>query len=516
MSFITLIRPPTVSSIHSYSTPITPPLGVAYLSASLERSGHRVTVIDALGAAPLHSAPTCHPQLRYHGLSIEQIIDRIDPQTDAIGISAMFSIEWPNTEQLILAVRERFPTVPIILGGEHATAAWEHVLTTCPAVDLCVLGEGETTIVDIVDRLQNAYASGSRHNDRIPDEIPGTAVRRDGLPVCNQARSRITDLDQLPRPAWHLVPLENYLAGGFGHGVVRGRSMPILATRGCPYACAFCSNSQMWTRRYVTRTPSDVADEIEEYVNTYHATNIDFYDLTAIIHREWILDFCRELQHRNLNITWQLPSGTRSEALDAEVLRWLYRTGCRNITYAPESGSLRTLQRIHKQIQLSSMCESIRAAHREGILLKCNLVIGFPGETRSDILQTLGFAMKLACMGVDDVPLYLFSPYPGSEFYDELRKRGIITDMDNEYFASLGCFMDLSQSSRYCENVGPRELNFYRTVGMAAGYALGYLLRPWRTLRTALNVWNCRGTTVLEQRLCDLKKRWLSASRACP
>ncbi len=500
--FITLIRPATVSSVHAYSIPITPPIGVAYLAGSLEQAGHRVAIVDALGEAPLQQSDTCHPRLRAHGLSIADIVARIDPATDIIGVSAMFSQEWPHTEQLILAIRERFAQVPIVLGGEHATAAWEHVLATCPAVTLCALGEGEQTIVELAERGGEGDLA----------EVAGIAYRCEGRPVCTKRRERMTELDGLPRPAWHLVPMETYLANGYGHGVNLGRPMPILATRGCPYRCAFCSNDQMWTTRYATRSPADVVEEIADYVQQYRASNFDFYDLTAIVRREWILEFCQLLERRRLKITWQLPSGTRSEALDGEVLSWLYRTGCRNITYAPESGSQRTLERIHKKVKLDRMCESVRAARQVGVKTKCNLVIGFPDESRWDVYKTLWFAAKLTAMGVDDVPLYLYSPYPGSELHEELRGRGVIGLMDNDYFASLGCFMDLSQPSWYCRHIGPRELNFYRTAGMAALYGLGYVLRPWRILRTALNVRKNRGATVFEQRLCEMWSRRVAGS----
>ncbi len=537
MSLIALIRPPTVSSAHAYSVPVTPPIGLAYLAAGLEQAGHRVAIIDALGEAPLQRVETCHPQLRAHGLTIAQVVERIDPATDLIGVSAMFSQEWPNTEQLIRAIRARFAQTPIVVGGEHATAAWDHVLSTCPAVDLCAIGEGEETIVELAELAGRGVAGtnvtqlaeshsrdgvcgkGFSHQLKViaPQScgetvlhasVAGIAYRGADGPVCSPRRERIRELDQMPRPAWHLTPIETYLAHGFGHGVNRGRSMPMLATRGCPYRCAFCSNPQMWTTRYVAREPARVVDEIEDYIARYGAQNIDFYDLTAILRREWILEFCRELDRRHIHITYQLPSGTRSEALDAETLAWLYRTGCRNITYAPESGSRRTLERIRKQVKLPRMRASIRAARQAGIRLKCNLVIGFPGEQRVDVWQTLWFAFQLAWMGVDDVPLYLFSPYPGSEFHRQLREQGVISTMDNDYFASLGCFMDLSQSSRYCAHIGPRELNFYRSFGMAAAYAVGYLVRPWRIVRTAMNLWRDQAITVLEQRLCDAKKRW--------
>ncbi len=498
---ITLIRPPTVSTPNAYSVPITPPLGVAYVAASLEAAGHRVDLIDAVGEAPLSRGPTCHPGLVYNGLSIDEIVARIEPSTDAVGISAMFSQEWPHTEQLVCAVRRRFPRVPIVLGGEHATAVWQHILETCPAVTLCVLGEGEETVTDLVD-----YFDGCK----TLEEIPGVAFRRNGRLHHTPHRRRIRKLRQIPRPAWHLVPMETYLDAGFALGVDLGRSMPILATRGCPYQCTFCSNSTMWTNRYVMRDVTDVVDEIADYVEHYRARNIDFYDLTAIVKRAWILEFCRELERRELSITWQLPSGTRTEVLDAEVLRSMYRTGCRNVTYAPESGSERTLRRMKKRISLPRLVESVRAAKRTGLSLKCNIVIGLPGETRGDIWESLRFALRLARLGVDDVGLYLFSPYPGSELFSELREKGIIKKLDNDYFASLGCFMDFRRGSPYCEAVGPRELNLYRSTGMAVCYALSYATHPWRILRTIRNVLIDRSSNALEQRLYELKKRRLA------
>ncbi len=127
----------------------------------------------------------------------------------------------------------------------------------------------------------------------------------------------------------------------------------------------------MWTTRYTTRAPALVVDEIEDYVRRYRVENIDFYDLTAIVKRDWILEFCRLLDARGLRITWQLPSGTRSEALDEPVLRAMYRSGCRNVSYAPESGSERTLEAIKKKVKLDRL-EALdahrraRRAQREG------------------------------------------------------------------------------------------------------------------------------------------------------
>lgn len=504
MALITLIRPPAIASKNSFSVPITPPLGLAYVAAALRERGHEVQFIDALAEGLDNLKPAAHPALIYRGLSTEAILARIDPKARALGVSSMFSLEWPHLDDMIVRIGQRFPGLPVILGGEHPTATYDYILRTNAAVTCVGLGEGEETMCDFADYLDGKRAL---------DAVSSLAYRdMDGKVTKTQTRPRVRDLDTLPWPAWDLVPVETYLGGGYGYGVDIGRSMPVLATRGCPYQCTFCSNPLMWTTRYYMRKPGQVLDEIEFYMKEYGATNIDFYDLTAIVRKEWIIEFCGEIVRRNLQFTWQLPSGTRSEALDREVLEALYRTGCRNLTYAPESGSPQTLKRIKKKIKLDRLVSSISEAKRQGINLKCNLIIGFPQETRWDIYKTMRFMWKLALLGVDDSPLFLFSPYPGSELFDYLRDNGRIREMDNDYFASLACYMDMRVASRYCEHVGPVELNFYRILGMSVFYALSYLSRPHRIARTASNVWRNRSETVFEQRIVDMAKRRLTVT----
>jgi radical SAM superfamily enzyme YgiQ (UPF0313 family) len=271
----------------------------------------------------------------------------------------------------------------------------------------------------------------------------------------------------------------------------------------------------MWTTRYRLRDVSAVVDEISDYVQRYRVSNIDFEDLTAIIKREWILEFCAELQRRGLRITYQLPSGTRSEALDATVLQALFDSGCRNITYAPESGSPRTLDRIKKKLKPERVLQSMRIAKRLGVNLKANLMIGFPGETRRDLLQTLGFGLRAAWLGVDDIPLFPFSPYPGSALYDELRVEGVIPPPDDDYFAGIG-YMDMTSTPSMSRHIGTRELNVYRILGMSAFYLVGYARHPRRIVRTVRNVRTRRSETVLEQRLVEMAFRRAPLTATAP
>lgn len=497
MAHLTLIRPPAVSSLHAYSLAFVPPLGPAYLAGALLAAGHEVAVIDALGEAPLQRSRSVHPRLLTHGLTQAEIVARVPRHTQAIGISVMFSQQWPDVESLVLALAESFPNATIFAGGEHVTATWDYLLGSCPALTLCALGEGEETVVEIAEWVDGKRALTN---------VSGIAFRGEPEPIASPRRARIGEIDTIPLPAWHLFPLENYLSRGFGHGVDRGRSLPMLATRGCPYRCTFCSSPQMWTTRYYLRSVSRVVDEIEEYVRSYRISNIDFEDLTMFVRRDWVLDFAHELERRGLHITYQLPSGTRSEALDAEVLEALYRTGCRNITYAPESGSKHTLHEIKKKLTPGKVLQSMRHAKRLGINVKSNLMIGFPNENRRDLIRTLRFGVHAAWLGVDDLPLFPFSPYPGTELYNQLRQEGKLPELGNEYFASLG-YMDITDTRSYSSYIGTSELNLYRIAGMSTFYLVGYLRRPGRFLRTVRNVLRGRSDSVLEQNLVALLRR---------
>lgn len=495
---VTLVRPPAISTRFTYTIGVVLPLGPAYVAAALLEAGHRVAVIDALGEAPLERGLTSQPNLICHGLSIAEIVDRIDPATDAIGISVMFSQQWPHVDDLCRAIAARFPGVPIFVGGEHVAGTWEFVLSQCPPVTACAIGEGEDTMVELMEWVAGRRALA---------DVAGIACRVDGVPVRTARRQRIRDLDRVPRPAWHLFPVDKYHDGGFTYGVNLGRSMPILATRGCPYQCTFCSSPAMWTTRYYVRDVADVVDEIASYVERYQATNVDFYDLTAIIKRDWILAFCAEIERRDLRITYQLPTGTRSEVLDEEVLAALYRTGCRNICYAPESGSPATLARIKKKVKPERILASIRAANRTGIVVKANLMIGFPGETRSELFETVRFGMRLAWLGVEDLPLFPFIPYPAMELYDALRADGALPEMSNEYFARLG-YGDLDSAPSFTRDVSSRELAWIRFLGMLSFLVVGYARRPTRVVRTLRALVTGRSTSVVELRLVDIERRF--------
>ncbi len=474
---VRLIRCPTITTVGAVGQDAVPPLGLAYIAGALQAAGHEVRAVDAVGeAVHQYSRTPGSSRALIHGLSIDEIVARIEPTTDVVGVSCMFSVEWPIAEALLTAIRRALPQALIVVGGEHVTACPEFTLETCRAVDVGVLGEGEETILDVLD----AHASG-----RDLASVPGIVFRNAaGAAVRTARRERIRAVDDIPAPAWHLFPVAAYIDNALTHGANLGRCMPILASRGCPYQCTFCSSPLMWTTRWSARRPDAVLTEMKEYIRRYAVTNFDFYDLTAIVKREWIMEFCRLLIAERLDITWQLPSGTRSEAIDGEVADALYAAGCRIINYAPESGSPPELARIKKKIEPRRMLASMRSARRAGIAIKANFVFGFPGSTWSDVRRTLAFIVRLAWIGVDDINAFPFSPYPGSALFDQLVAAQRVR-LDGDYFRTLLVYTDPANSISYADFIGSRRLSWLNVAAMALFYGISWSLRPARVLKLA-------------------------------
>jgi radical SAM superfamily enzyme YgiQ (UPF0313 family) len=186
--------------------------------------------------------------------------------------------------------------------------------------------------------------------------------------------------------------------------------------------------------------------------------------------------------------------------------------------YAPESGSQRTLERIKKRISLDSLTNSVVTAHKLGIITRGNLIIGFPGETRREMFATIFYGFKLSFFGVDEVPLNIFSAYPGSELFRDLQAEGKINLSDNYFLGltSLNSDFGMLNPMTMNESVGPRELAIYRLSAMLMNYAISYITRPVRIWRTIRNVFGSSSgaATVFEHRLKDSRRRKLEESNS--
>lgn len=498
---VTLIKPFAVMSRNSYSTPVTLPIGLAYLAAVLEAAGYPVTIIDGIGENIHHVYPSACGRFNLQGLTVEGIVERIPRDTKVIGLSMMFSQEWVEHKKLAASIRERFPQAHIVAGGEHATSIPGYVLRDCPAIDYVIAGEGEMAMLQLTHAL---------YHGRSVEEIGGvSSLDSDGVLQSAGLSRRIMHIDELPRPSWHLCPVQNYFIDNFTMGIAKGRNMPILASRGCPYQCTFCSNPNMWTTRYKLRNVEDVISEIEWLIEKYEANSIDFFDLTAIVKKDWIMEFCKRLKARGISVVWQLPSGTRSEALDGEALQAIYDANCRYLVYAPESGSERTLKAIKKKLTIAKTIESIRTAVSIGQTVKVNFIIGFPHEHFYDVWKTVTLMFRMALIGVHDANLAIFTPYPGSEIYEQLIDDGTIPAVNDDYFANLILQFDFSVAKSYTPHLSGASLVVWRAIGQFGFYAISYAMRPWRAANLFKGIVRpgTRADNLFEQRIFDFFAR---------
>ncbi len=501
--FLTFVRGPIISTPTALNNEATPSLAFAYLSSFIAQQGYRFEIVDGIAEALNQIWPLDDfPGFQIQGLPISTIVERIPCHTDVVAISAMFSGDWPVVRLMIREIRQKFPEALIIAGGEHITALSEYCLRECPELDLSVLGEGEQSLLDILQCVKNGT---------LWDAVEGVAwVDASGAFHSPEKPPRIRKIDEIPWPVWQAGYLENFWSAGKSYGVQSERDMPIMASRGCPYQCTFCSNPAMWTTRYILRDVDDLISEIKLRIEEHDITSLQFYDLTAITKKRWTVEFCNRLIAENINLKWSLPSGTRSEALDEDTLTLLRATGCNYLVYAPESGSPETLKLINKRINLDELTRSAVTAVKLGIVTRTNLIIGFPHETRKNIFETLWYGLKLAFKGIDEVSIYIFSPYPGTAIFKNLvdNKKLIVND---DYFMSLtslnGDYFQLSPIC-VCENVTKIELALYRLVFMSVNYLIGYITRPSRIIRTLQNIFfDGLAVTVLEHRLKDAFQR---------
>jgi anaerobic magnesium-protoporphyrin IX monomethyl ester cyclase len=468
---VCLIEPPKYVSLGNFvSTIAMPPIGLAFLSSVVLNHTDDLIVIDGHGEGLRNYYPY-KDTFRLRGLTVEEIVNRIPIDTEIIGISCMFTSLWPVITEIANGIKEKLPNVFLIIGGEHASGSPEHALTSAP-FDLAVMGEGEETF----DEILTKYFSGQSI-----ENIAGTASIVNNKVFINDRRQRIKDIDDIQPPYWDLIPIAEYHILNQPHGSSQGKFMPILASRGCPFQCTFCTSPNMWTTKWIARTPKLVVDEMQSYMERYDATDFQFEDLTAIVKKSWVHEFCDEILSRKMNVTFQLPSGTRSEAIDYEVAVKLKKAGCHEFAFAPESGDVRILASIKKKVKLPALYQSARDAIKAGINVGCFFIIGFPEDDWKSVYRTYIVTVKCAWIGFTNCNFNAFAPMPNTELYNKLVDEGMVSGFDDEYLMSMFSFQDFGRIKKsYNKKFSDRQLTFLVIFGVSLFYFIYFIRKPSR------------------------------------
>jgi magnesium-protoporphyrin IX monomethyl ester (oxidative) cyclase len=428
---IMLIFPPCTQAA-DFEPMVTVPMGIAYLAATVREAGYEVRCLDALVEAPYHVTTVTRGVAR-RGLTYEQIIERVKQEKpDLVGISCIFSNQWPSVRELAQRIKALDPDLIVCTGGAHPTFLSEYCMNDAP-VDFIFKGEAEDSFIELLSRLREG---------RSVDDVDGLVWRDDDTIRANPKTRFIEDLDRIPFPAHDLFNIDSYfkVAMPMGFDFRDPRTMPLVTSRGCPCQCRFCSSHHLWGRRYRTRSAQNVLEELDWLVDRFRIGDVKIHDDNLTISRKRAIEIFNGMIERPYQISWNMPNGVAVWTLDRELLALMKRSGCFQITMALESGDQHVLNNIIKKpLKLDKVREVNRAARDVGIERFAYFMIGLPGETREQIMNTFQFSRELK---LENSVIFIYNPLPGSELFGECIERGYITDESffeggNVYFSSV-------------------------------------------------------------------------------
>ncbi len=393
---VLLIYPP-------YPWPMkSPPLGLAYIASVLEGDGRSVAICDM---NPLH--------LGWDALAEE--IERQRPRV--VGVSFM-TPQVRLAERVARIAKQVDENIYVVVGGPHASAVPEEMLER-QAIDFVVVGEGEMAVKELVAAL---------FNDADFRSIGSLAFRENGHVVVNPRQPPIMDLDALPFPAWHLLPLDKYSVRGYGGDITRP-TFAILSSRGCPNQCIFCDSHTIFCRRFRGRSARHIFAEMVYLRREYGATQFDFVDDTITIDKKRLAELCRLIIDGDVEVRWMCNA--RVNTVDYQLLKLMKAAGCVRVDFGVESGDPEVLKTIKKKITLEQVRNAHRWARELDIRTSSFFMVGNPGEDWASVRKTVELAAELK----SDFPsVGIATPYPGSELYQIARKNGwLLVDEWSKY-----------------------------------------------------------------------------------
>ncbi|WP_309492288.1 B12-binding domain-containing radical SAM protein [Candidatus Hecatella orcuttiae] len=438
---VLLVQPPTPLEVETLSSidMVAPSMGLAYLAAVLEQHGYAVEILDA-------------PALQVTHEQLPRELERRKP--DLVGVTATTAVIGSalKTAETAKAV---LPEATVVLGGAHLTFTQETTMSLCPSVDVGVVGEGEYTLLELVQTLEKG---GSLK------DVKGIIYREDGRLVKTPPRPLIANLDELPFPARHLLPMDQYRA--FGKKRILGT---IFTSRGCPFSCIFCSSSLLFGKKFRARSPKNVVDEIEQFQREYNSKFVEIIDDIFILDRKRAEAICRELMERNLGTVWVCSA--RIDLMTKELMQMLRKAGCVMIYYGVESGVQRVVDLMKKGIKVDHAFKVIQWARELGMESVASFVVGIPGETWEEAVQTIKFAKKL---NAEYAQFAIATPFPGTELYEMAKREGLLLTEDWSQYTVLKPVMRT------------RELSAEQLKKLIRKCYLEYYLRPrimWNYIR---------------------------------
>lgn len=393
---ILLVNPSQYELYGELQAPEHPPMGLAYLGAVLEQTGHKVRIID----------------IDADGIKENDFVRIIKTSNfDMAGVTAL----TPTYSKAVYITKlvKKNSDAYTILGGIHPTVMPEDSIIP-ESVDFVIKGEGERTIIELASCLSQ-YGK--------LDDIDGLVYKNNGKIIINKDRTLIDDLDSIPFPARHLFNNQSYTYPDALFYPI----LPVITSRGCPGNCTYCNTRNIFTGRFRARSASNLVDEFEEMIEKFGVKEIHIWDDNFTTSKSRVFEIRDEVKRRKLKIKFAFPNGLRIDFLNKDVLKTLKDMGTYSIALGVESGNQQILDRINKGISLEEIREKFSLAKEMDLEIWAFFMIGLPGETKETILETINFAVELNPIVAK---FHILKPFPGTKIYEEFLKDGLITDMN--------------------------------------------------------------------------------------
>lgn len=414
---VLLINPPVPRSY--YNREFYLPSSLMYLASVLKKENHEPLIIDLKVFQR-----TADPDWSFFEETVLKNIKKFSP--DLIGWGCLFSGNFPDVLKLSVMVKDNFPKISQVIGGIHASIYTKDILENCPSIDYIVLGEGEETILRLVESIKD------KKNLK---EIPGLGYRtKEGISI-NCKGSYIKKIDDIPFPAYELINIEDYYidtSKWYNPKKLRfNTSIPIITSRSCPNRCNFCSMWQVMGPIWRARSAKNVVDEIEYVYRKYNQNHFSLNDDNISLSKIRTIDICKEIIDRGLNIQFETPNGLSIKTLDEEVIQWLVKAGLVRVSLAIESGSDYIRNNVMgKNLPKEKIYEVIDTFKKfPEVYLKAFFIIGMPEDTKETLEETYEMIKKI---DVDRVYIHNVVPFPGTKVFEQAKRDNLLVDIDTK------------------------------------------------------------------------------------
>jgi len=432
-----------------------PALGLLHLAAMAREHGYDASIVESDA----------------EGLDEDAVVRRIVERAPRyVGITLFTVGVWASVK-IAQGVKAALPDTTVIVGGPHVSSMGRETLERFDCFDLAVVGEGEWALVELLRALEGGGDLGA---------ISGLIWREGDALRENPSRPIPQDLDDLPMPAWDLLPgfPEAYPPAIYDYP--RGPVATIAASRGCPFHCKFCDTSTFGAR-VRAYSPAKVVEMIQHLNARWGVRHIMFVDDLFLASRTRVTDFCERLLATGLRITWTCTA--RVDTVKPDILALMKRAGCWEISFGLETGSNELLVKMDKAARVERSELAVGWTHAAGIRTKGLFMLGYPGETPETIRATRDFVRRIP---MDIMNLTKFTPYPGSPIYVDLYGTKIRTDhwkkMNGMNFVFTPEGMTIEQLDRGYQKL---LLDFYSRPQVMHHYAMLTLRHPTHLLRLA-------------------------------